>query len=870
MAVDKPLPAWGKFDEVTRRIHLLECHCADVAACFEALLEDPVLESRVKAACGSHPWNEVTKARLTYLAYLHDFGKVNRRFQFKVPRLPGRAPIRGRHKGHIRLALACCDNEQMLDALGFKHTLGTWGSAAVPLLLAALSHHGRPAQRPNGLGSVQHELCRPDESYDPIESARRLIESGQQWFPLAFSSGPDLPTEPALAHLFAGLVALADQIGSDEELFEYEDVRDPGYIVRARKRAFEAVSKRGFSRQSWTVGTPIASVQSLFGYEVARPSQQAISEASLKYPLQVLESETGSGKTEAAILRFAHLWRAGLVDGLYFALPTRAAAKQLHTRVSAAMERLIPIRANVETVLAVPGYIRAGKSTGRRYEKFKVFWEDRPDEAKRQSRWAAESSRTYLSSTTAVGTVDQVLLAGLRVKWAHLRAASMVRSLLVVDEVHASDAYMSELLASVLRAHLALGGHALVMSATLGSKARQKIVSRDLTLMKCDAASDYPYPVLTMAKPGEETCVTPIKSQAKPKSVTLSICEHVSNPGQIAARAIKAARSGAKVLVIRNTVSGCRAVFEAMGAHGDIPLLLTVNGVPTAHHSRFAVEDRRLLDSEVERVLGKNAENGTGIVVLGTQTLEQSLDLDADFLITDLCPADVLLQRIGRLHRHDRERRPLGYSSPCCLVLAPEGGLLGAVQGRYLRHGLGLAKSGGVYPNCVELEATRRLIIERPTWIIPDNCRQLVESATHPERLNELAEELGEEWCSHLQEVDGRFAAHSVIARLHALTRKEEFDEYLTFPDIDQDVRSRLGEDGPRVILSEPTIGPFAKLVRTFNIPAHLFRGELPDAAEIEAAEMSRTDSRILELKIGNHRFSYGPDGLHRLATSAQ
>ena len=161
----------------------------------------------------------------------------------------------------------------------------------------------------------------------------------------------------------------------------------------------------------------------------------------------------------------------------------------------------MPPAAHVQTVLAVPGYLVAGDAEGRRAEKFEVFWEDEPDEEKRLARWSAESTRKFLSAPAAVGTVDQVLLAGLRVKWAHFRAASLSRSLLVVDEVHASDAYMTELLFGVLRGHLALGGHALLMSATLGSAARSKFMSSSarFSLPAPHDAEDTPYPALTLA-----------------------------------------------------------------------------------------------------------------------------------------------------------------------------------------------------------------------------------------------------------------------------------------------------------------------------------------------------------------------------------
>ncbi|MCY4635396.1 MAG: CRISPR-associated endonuclease Cas3'' [Acidobacteria bacterium] len=368
------MDAWGKFDKSSGRVHRLEHHCADVAACFEALLGDPVLRARFVKAAGDNEFTGTTVARLTFLAYLHDFGKLNAGFQFKVrPRneLPSRAP---RPAGHIAEALLCFDQPDVCELLGLHDIVDEWGAGIIPLAHAMLAHHGRPARRPTRSGSGPPELWKPFAGYDPRATARLLSARGRSWFPTAFSRGPHTPDSPALAHLFAGIVALADQLGSDEEAFRYEPDPDPDYIERARRIAADVIRSKGFRRRdSMAVATATGSrdFRSLFDYPDLRPSQRAVTDAPVDHPLLILESETGSGKTEAAILRFAALWHAGLVDGLYFAVPTRAAAKQLHERVRRALERLFPPAAHVETVLAVPGYLVAGDAEGRRVERLR-------------------------------------------------------------------------------------------------------------------------------------------------------------------------------------------------------------------------------------------------------------------------------------------------------------------------------------------------------------------------------------------------------------------------------------------------------------------------------------------------------------------
>ena len=140
-------------------------------------------------------------------------------------------------------------------------------------------------------------------------------------------------------------------------------------------------------------------------------------------------------------------------------------------------------------------------------------------------------------------------------------------------------------------------------------------------------------------------------------------------------------------------------------------MLFSCQGVAALHHGRFAAEDRNLLDAAVEEQVGANREGG-GRVVIGTQTLEQSLDIDADLLITDLCPMDVLLQRIGRLHRHERpEGRPAGFESAVCHVLLPDGDDLSPLLKRGSNRN-GLGPGSYVYEDLRILEATRRLVAE--------------------------------------------------------------------------------------------------------------------------------------------------------------
>ena len=328
-------------------------------------------------------------------------------------------------------------------------------------------------------------------------------------------------------------------------------------------------------------------------------------------------------------------------------------------------------------MLAVPCYEPDEDAQEAVLQGYRVWWDGHYDN---ERPWASENPKRYLSAQIAVGTVDQAMLGALRVKHAHMRAAGLARNLLVVDEVHASDTYMSVVLEALLKAYLGAGGYALLMSATLGSVARRRWLSAGRAdaggvegALPMDEAIKAHYPaVSTMASGGEKVGAAGENSQEK--TVDIKAAPEMQYFEAVARRALTAARAGAKVLVVRNTVAyaiGTQRAVEPAAA-GDRSLLFACRGRPTLHHGRFAAADRRLLDTQVELLLGKERGAG-GRVVVGTQTLEQSPDIDADLLITDLCPVDVLLQRIGRLHRHAGRDRPKGYDATTCVVLTPDG-----------------------------------------------------------------------------------------------------------------------------------------------------------------------------------------------------
>ena len=719
--------AWGKFDAEQDSTHPLRHHCMDVAAVFARLLRLPVLRSRLETAANAQ-LDAVQCARLSALVFLHDIGKLHPGFQAKGwPRASWPGPKRGHLKdGLAFLHLAGRRPEHPFH--GAMRRIIEWGDAAGPLLAAAIAHHGRPVERPPNRTLADWDSPSSPE-YNWRAEARALQDALMRWFAEAFGgSARPLPNEPRFHHAVAGLAALADWIGSDRRFFDYVEPFDPAYDVVAHRRAALAVKTTGLDT-SKLAARPAPSFKRLTGFRSPNQAQAVLGAVEIDAQLTILEAETGSGKTEAALWRFLQLFAAGRVSGLYFALPTRAAARQLHGRVVRTMQRVFGEDAP-EPVLAIPGVWRAGDAEGYRLPDWQVRWDDDRDVNAR--RWAAEHATRFLSATVAVGTVDQAMLAGLMVKHAHLRGSALARSLLVVDEVRASDSYMTEVLKRLLDGHLAGGGYAILMSATLGARARTRWTNEAEPDFKTACAAPYP----TVWVQGRPRSVRRPADTERSKVVRLEAVPTM-DPGEAARRAMSAAAGGARVLLIRNTVTAAIATWRAALEADGGSLLLQVAGYPALHHGRFAAEDRALLDCAVEAALKPSRDRQPrGCVVVGTQTLEQSLDIDADFLVTDLCPVDVLLQRIGRLHRHNLPRRPRGFEAARAIVLLPAGGLDRLAKPRF-ENGLGAWEAGdgihGVYRDLAGLELTRRLIVKRPEWKIPEMNRALVDGRDPPE-----------------------------------------------------------------------------------------------------------------------------------------
>lgn len=838
-------------------------HSADVAAVLQRLLDLATVRARLARLAGVDELSARDRDRLAALAALHDLGKVNHGFQAKA--LPASVP--GPRCGHVAPLVAVLDSSDAEPAarwiLRRFHQLPRFlavldWAPEHDLLGPLLAHHGA---LPGGKEVPRKELWEERDAYDPIAAFGDLLDTIAGWFPAAFEPGPLLPWRERFAHAYAGLLMLADWLGSDEKRFGYGDGEPDGperfdwSLARAdeaiRALQLDPTLRRDATR---TLGWTFAALVPELAGQPPRPAQSAmltLPPAPERGRAVVLEAETGSGKTEAALIHFLDLLRQGRVDGLYFALPTRAAAVQIQARVEKALKRCLG-EAAPPVGLAVPGYRKMGEieplpdANGR--------WPDDAADSLRDRFWAVERPKRYLAGAVMVGTVDQALTGALQVRHAQLRSACLLRLLLVVDEVHASDPYMTELLGRLLDQHRAAGGHALLMSATLGADARTRLISTCSRVQPPhpDEAASLPYPSLQVGDGAPQELG---KGGTSRPPVRVELCDVWKDVSAAVARAREAAAQGARVLILRNTVRDAVATQQAL-EEAAVPTL-TCGGVPTLHHARFAAEDRKLLDEELGKVLGKEAGRERGMVAVTTQTAEMALDLDADLLITDLCPADVLLQRLGRLHRHRPRSRPPGFEQPLVIVLAPaEEDLATAIQhnGEVHKGPLGL---GRIYPDLLGVVATRRRLAELGEVRVPEHCRPLVEAATHTAALECLGKSLGGAWPSHFNKVWGTAAAARSLAHGNAIDWCKPIQP---LPDLKRvaAIRTRLGLDDREIDLPPGTVGPFGKTITRLRLPGWMI-DDVPVEAQLSILALAPSG---LTFDLSEKRFRYDRLGL--------
>ena len=793
---------WGKarpVPEAKNLWHPVAWHGLDVAAAGLVLLHrKPALAKHLSPLLGLD--QRRICSLVTAVLALHDIGKLTRPFQAKVPAcwptsVLGPPPVDppadpGHGAAGMKLMMA-------LRKRGELDLFPEWPSSEVEAFLDLfLGHHGRPvAEQGRSINATDlalfgRERVVLDVAADLIKMVRTLLLLD----PLA---SPPRGWEAATWPL-AGLAALADWIGSRQEWFPYAaaDIAPETYWrEHALPQAERAVTEAGIAPAPPRLFESFADL--VGGGRSPSPLQAWAERVGLPDGpiLVIVEDVTGSGKTEAAMVLAHRLMAAGRAAGLVMALPTMATANAMFARLGPLYRRLFADGARPSLALAHG----AAALSPDFQAAVRIPAAVRPDNAERRgdestaecAAWLADDRRKAFLADVGVATIDQAILAVLPAKHQPVRLLGLAERVLVVDEAHAYDAYVTAELEALLSAHAGNGGSAIVLSATLPARIRQKLATAFATGLgrPPPSLSATSYPMATLVG-GAVVTETPLS--VRPDLARSVRVERLAD-GDAALAAIAAAAShGAAVAWVRNTVDDAFDAAARLRAAELSPLLF---------HARFAMGDRLAVEAEVLRRFGPAApDDARRQVLVATQVIEQSLDLDFDLVVTDLAPVDLLLQRMGRLWRHPARHRPPTFDGPRLLVVAPEPV---DMPPRDWVSGL-LPGTSYVYPEHALLWRSARAILDRGLVRVPDDVRALVESVYRDDA------EVPAALAGAADRVRGKASAQTWVARTNTLDLTKGYaagsgnwaaEHMIPTRDAEDYLTLRLGRlDGGRIV----------------------------------------------------------------------
>ena len=658
----REVPSWSN-------IHLVLDHLIDVGLVFEGLVDgvwSGIGDYLISPYAGEK--KALARRALCVLAAAHDIGKISPGFQKKARELIPRLKQRG-----FTFHPADQGNHGVTSfdfLLRYFESLPGFDGEDIPLIYAQATacHHGSYIDyNPDFNNPDRWEQAREEH----FQKICHIWDIDPDAFPVPSTTPPAQWTV-----VLAGLISIADWIGSSLDFplntpsrNEYVKIRRRQIDEKLRTSGFVTGSKPNRDLSFNSLFSPDDSDSSWVENSTQRDLRELTEDLSGPF-IALVESPTGVGKTEAALQVYAKRARCK-AQGLYFALPTMATTNAMFPRIHKFLNRLFAggktqIRLAQSEArlnpafgeLLAQGVYDSGASSGAA-----------TDGAARACEWFNTGSKRGLLAEHAVGTVDQAMMAAMTTKHHFVRLLGLTDKLVVIDEIHSYDSYMNQIIKSLLAWLRALDSPVILLSATLHQAMRRDLIK---AYAGEDIAKELPAgPNVTVwSEQGLRTRAIddlPIR-RAGIKLYELSDDSSDTFINGAARLTLDAVNTGGGVACIVNTVDEAQKVFERIDAGLDpnIPRFLV--------HARFTRKDRNANESRLQRMFGRDgAERPERAVVVATQILEQSLDVDFDTMISDLAPIDLLIQRLGRVHRHlaqrPSDRRP--HPLPTLTVLSP-------------------------------------------------------------------------------------------------------------------------------------------------------------------------------------------------------
>lgn len=656
------VPFWGKYDSNSKKWHPLLLHMVDVAICAEAILlrEPPSSRERIAHTLGM-TW-DIARPWILLIIACHDLGKACPGFQFKWDgakellahsglKIPGNPDTTINHAFVGQIVLA-----NLLVEQGWPNDLSELISDAVGC------HHGVRASSSilNNLEGNKNALGR--DGWD--EARRKLFEAMITIFKPTYPpskltlSGPDFM-------LVSGIASFADWIGSNDFWFTFGSLEDCSNLSNWCVER-HCVAERSLDQIGWMSRSPLSlqyrTFENVFE-KTPRPLQESVAEvvANIKRPcILLVEAPMGEGKTEAAFYAHLELQRQLGHRGLYVALPTKATGNAMFKRT---LKFLHDIQSEKKLDLQLLHGAVLLNDTFQALRFANIYSDD--DLGKiRAGEWFTHKKRALLSEY-GVGTVDQAILPILPVRHHFVRLWGLANRVVVFDEIHAYDAYTGTLLLNLIGWLQALGSSVILLSATLPPKFR-----RDLAKIAGEVLPEKEscYPRLSIFGGGNgEKIVVQKHFKADPrfkrKIKLIGISPALNHVHDRLREMLSSEGFG---LVLLNTVQRAQELYRIFGS-GELLDCKDVHvGKRLADgtevylfHARYPAQLRQIREDKALDSFGEKSIRENRKILIATQVVEQSLDLDFDIMISDLAPIDLILQRAGRLWRHLRTNRPV-------------------------------------------------------------------------------------------------------------------------------------------------------------------------------------------------------------------
>ncbi len=638
---------WGKTAKESDSVfHPALYHMLDVAHVAQQLLSSratrrwrQVLARTLNVNPDSlHEW-------LPWFIALHDIGKISVPFQAQNADQKQRL-----EKEKFDFGNHSADHKKLHHTIMGRMVLKEWAKQyprnwRTVFLEMVSGHHGKYQQPGTPDKQLRATLREPEEWNALRQQAITILQNCLLLNePLSW---PEPENISAAIVALNGFTILCDWLGSDETYFTpkpHTPILE--YISISRQKAKERVKSAGFFVPA--ISDAPTAFTDLFGWQ-PRPLQEAIDNIPnrlLTEPtLTIIEAPTGEGKTEAALTLAHRIAQAQGTDEMYIALPTTATSNAMYKRLKEHLRDRLLLPSNLVQLVHGQAFLMK--------DDLHLEPMDNGDGEPHPALTWFEPKKKSLLAPFGVGTVDQAELAALNVKHNALRLIGLAGKVVILDEVHAYDTYMTTIIARMLEWLSALGTSVVLLSATLPIAKRRQLAKAytggNVILEKSEA-----YPSVLTVNSAEFHAASP-RAENENKIIylhTLTKFAEADWSGK-AKWLLKQVEKGGCVCWITNTVERAQRTFQAL-------LELVPDDVDcTLLHARFPLTARQEIEEQISDKYGKKAtKRPPKGIVIGTQVLEQSLDIDFDLMVSDLAPIDLLLQRIGRLHRHNRADRP--------------------------------------------------------------------------------------------------------------------------------------------------------------------------------------------------------------------